>query len=60
MKKTFLFTLLLACAVGIQSCKTTMIAPESMACANLGRGGSLTADKVIRNSKETVIHFTMN
>ncbi|MCR5361941.1 MAG: hypothetical protein K6E73_08020 [Bacteroidales bacterium] len=60
MKKILNVVMLLGGLLCAPSCKTTMIAPESMAYVNLGRGGSLTADKVIRNSKETVIHFTMN
>ncbi|MCR5361942.1 MAG: thioredoxin family protein [Bacteroidales bacterium] len=60
MKKTLIFAAVLASAVGIQSCKTTMISPDSMASVNFGRDGSLKADKVTMTGKETTVHFTMN
>ena len=60
MKKTLIFAAVLASAVGIQSCKTIMISPDSMASVNFGRDGSLKADKVTMTGKETTVHFTMN
>ncbi len=59
--KKILNALMLLCAVSLVGCATTHIMnPESVACVNFGSDEGLTANEVVRNSKETVIHFTMN
>ena len=59
--KKILNALMLLCAVLLVGCATTHIMnPESVACVNFGSGTGLTANEVVRNGKETVIHFTMN
>ena len=59
--KKILNVVMLLCAVSLVGCATTHIMnPESVACVNFGSGAGLTANEVIRNGKETVIHFTMN
>ena len=60
MKKIINVLMLLCAALQVSDAKTRIVNPESVACVNFSSGTGLTANEVVRNGKETVIHFTMN